>query len=385
MLERLVPILSTESAVAREVLGDSLVVLACFMSCVGVNLQKWAHAYNESLPVDRRKSMYGSTRWWAGIVMMVLASVMDLAALPLIPLSRVAALGSCTLVANVLLTPYFQRERLTRHDSMGCVVTVLGSASASYFGATVAPTLDQALLLELVTAPLFIQYTVLMTLLMVAYLHLIHGFNRKEQELEADGYIGGPGQPDVLECVWAFDNLDVVCGKRLSRNTSLASQPDIEAGPSKDPSDQHFVTRFGPQFYPAAHASLGGILGGNSIMFAKSTMVLASHLFSEFTFLSLGLTLVGLTFTLLTIWGQIHYLNRGLKVYKDVLFVLPIYQAFWVMSGVAGGLVYYQEYKRIPQADLWLFVLGLMITLCGTLILGFRKPRGKSLRTEEHL
>ena len=360
--------LDLQSDVAKDVLGDSLVVLACFMSCVGVNLQKWAHNHNEKLAADKRSSMYLSGRWWAGIGMMILASLMDLAALPLIPLSRVAALGSTTLVANVMLTPWFQRERLTRHDIVGCIMTVVGSASASYFGATRQADFNQEVLLSLITAPLFIHYTIAVVILVMIYLYLIDGFNQMEDELKRRGVLGGVDQPEVLECVWAFDNLDEVVAAMADGDAPLTDSPTTHIKPK-----QRFVLKFGPQFYPTVHASLGGLLGGHSIMFAKSTIVLANEFYDSLSIITLALTLVGLGFTLLTILGQVHYLNKGLRIYKDVLFVLPVYQACWVVSGVASGLIYYQEYLRIPQSDLWFFVLGVAITLSGLLVLGMRK------------
>eukprot|EP01064_Diplonema_japonicum_P018455 TRINITY_DN2713_c0_g5_i1.p1 TRINITY_DN2713_c0_g5~~TRINITY_DN2713_c0_g5_i1.p1 ORF type:complete len:367 (+),score=6.10 TRINITY_DN2713_c0_g5_i1:60-1160(+) len=331
----------------RDVVGDSLVVSACFISCIGVNLQKLAHTHNEGLPAEKRKTMLWSVRWWAGILLMIAASVMDLAALPLIPLSRLAALGSTTLVANVLVTPWFQNEILTLHDIAGCAITLLGSSTACYYGSYKQPDLTYGLLLELVYNPSLVAYAIGVGSVLLVSLIYIENFRRKECELRKEGVLGGE-QPEYLECFWAFDNLSTVA----SPNSSV-----------------EFVTKFGPQFYPTVHASFAGVLGGHSIMFAKAAISILFTLTHAFTPATGCAFTVCALFAVLSVWGQIYYLNKALRMYKNVLYVLPIYQSLWVVSGVASGLIFYKEYTRLPPHDLSLFLLGVVITLLGLLVL----------------
>jgi len=49
-----------------------------------------------------------------GMGCMIAGSLMDLAALPFIPQSRVAVLGSTGIIFNVLITPLFLGEKLTK-------------------------------------------------------------------------------------------------------------------------------------------------------------------------------------------------------------------------------------------------------------------------------
>ena len=44
---------------------------------------------------------------------------MDMLALPFVPQSRVAVLGSVAMVANVVITPVFLKEQLTTYDLAG--------------------------------------------------------------------------------------------------------------------------------------------------------------------------------------------------------------------------------------------------------------------------
>eukprot|EP00756_Hemistasia_phaeocysticola_P061585 Hpha_TRINITY_DN5047_c0_g1::TRINITY_DN5047_c0_g1_i1::g.93944::m.93944 len=350
-------------------LGTLLVIGASFVSCFGLNLQKMAHNQRAALPVSQRKSVYTSCRWWSGLSAMVCGSLMDVVALPLVPLSRVAALGSSSLVANILITPVFLKERVHTHDVLGCVVAVVGTSVACYFGAAREPQLDGDCLLKYLAEPLFLAYLSFVVLGLCVMAFLIEGFRRKQKAAELAGLVGGVGQPASLECVWAHDNL-------------------VAVGQVIDDKTFPYVTRCGPQFYPTVHAAFAGTLGAQSIMLAKGSLVFVSQLVarrgaqagSAELANSLGLLICFLVPTGLCLWAQIHYLNEALRIYCDAIFVLPVYQAFWVTAGIASGLVFYQEYRRVPQRHIAFFCLGVLTCLTGLFVLSRRKSRPRSSR-----
>ena len=231
-------------------LGTMLVIFASFISCFGVNLQKWAHNVNEALSPSKRTNMVKNWRWWLGILAMIAGSVMDMSALPFVPMSRVAALGASTIVANIIITPLFLSEKVTKHDVFGCIVTVSGTALACYFGAGGEGDQDSKCILLFFVEPLFIAYMTGLLVILAALFYLIEGFKRMNCRCLAAGIVGGESQLPSLETVWVHDNLELVMSV---------------------PRDRHFVfiTRFGPQFYPAIHAMYAGTLGAQSVMFAK--------------------------------------------------------------------------------------------------------------------
>ena len=53
-----------------------------------------------------------------GMALMIAGALMDLGALPFIPQSRVAVLGSTGIIFNVLITPLFLGEKLTRRPNL---------------------------------------------------------------------------------------------------------------------------------------------------------------------------------------------------------------------------------------------------------------------------
>ncbi len=63
-----------------------------------------------------------------------------------------------------------------------------------------------------------------------------------------------------------------------------------------------------------------------------------------------------------------HVLNEGLRRF-DSLIMLPIYQAFWIMSSVLTGIIYFQEYKAFDEMQAAMFTLGATMTLAGIYVL----------------
>eukprot|EP01064_Diplonema_japonicum_P029099 TRINITY_DN4628_c0_g1_i1.p1 TRINITY_DN4628_c0_g1~~TRINITY_DN4628_c0_g1_i1.p1 ORF type:complete len:456 (+),score=76.42 TRINITY_DN4628_c0_g1_i1:55-1422(+) len=333
-------------------MGTLLVIGASFISCFGVNLQKLAHNKNAMLPVEERVVMYKMWQWWLGIFAMVMGSIMDMAALPFVPLSRVAALGASTMVANIVITPVFLKETLTRHDLAGCVLAVSGTVIACLFGAGSESKVTTPCLLKYFTNPLFIMYFAFVTIFIVTLYYFIVGFRRMQATLVRMEIV-----EDTLECVWLHANLEKL------------------EGVPRDPKFT-FVTKFGPQFYPCVHAVYAGTIGAQSVMFAKAVLkFLGNAIYSneDSTLTSLGYVCLFLVPTVVCLWNQITYLNISLQIYRDALFVLPVYQALWVSAGILSGLFFYQEYREIKNLNAALFGLGCFVSMAGLVVLARRE------------
>uniref|UniRef100_H3H0U5 EamA domain-containing protein n=1 Tax=Phytophthora ramorum TaxID=164328 RepID=H3H0U5_PHYRM len=72
------------------------------------------------------------------------------------------------------------------------------------------------------------------------------------------------------------------------------------------------------------------------------------------------------------VWATIRYLNGGL-VHYDALSMVPVYQAYWVISGVLGGVIYFQEIRTFSVLQAVMFVLGIGISIFGVVLLSRRK------------
>jgi len=111
-------------------------------------------------------------------------------------------------------------------------------------------------------------------------------------------------------------------------------------------------------------AGFAGMTGGQSILFAKSTVELikdAAHGQDVFWHIQTYLIIVMLVICLLT---QITFLNGAMKRY-DQLYVMPIYQSYWIIFSEISGLVYFGEWETLSPKQVRFFILGTIITLAG--------------------
>eukprot|EP01062_Namystynia_karyoxenos_P066842 TRINITY_DN60763_c0_g1_i1.p1 TRINITY_DN60763_c0_g1~~TRINITY_DN60763_c0_g1_i1.p1 ORF type:complete len:571 (+),score=125.44 TRINITY_DN60763_c0_g1_i1:101-1813(+) len=341
-------------------MGTVLVVAASFLSCLGTNLQKLTHNRAAQQPPKERKPMYCSGLWWLGILCMVIGSVMDLVALPFVPLSRVAALGASGLIANAIVTPAFLGERLTRHDIVGGAVTVAGTTLACVFGAGSEPATTAHCLLRFFAAVPFVAYAGTVVAMLAVLLWLIIGYGRRARAAEQADLLP---EGAVFDAHWAHDNADALENK-IKQDCLFP-----------------FMTGVGPQFYPAVHAAYAGIAGAQSVMFAKSSLTFFRNAVSgDDPGTNVGLLFAFLVPTGLCVWQQIMYMNEALRIYRDALFVLPVYQAMWVCFGVLSGMLFFQEYRTVKSDHVALFGVGLGVCLLGIVILGRRKSHHAHMR-----
>lgn len=94
-----------------------------------------------------------------------------------------------------------------------------------------------------------------------------------------------------------------------------------------------------------SYAAISGIVGSQSILFAKTSVELVmdtangGRLFLLDPVAYLILLSMGGTVTL-----QIYWLNCGLARW-DALYNVPVFQSFWILVSVVGGGVFYREFN----------------------------------------
>eukprot|EP01065_Artemidia_motanka_P021492 TRINITY_DN25722_c0_g1_i1.p1 TRINITY_DN25722_c0_g1~~TRINITY_DN25722_c0_g1_i1.p1 ORF type:complete len:588 (+),score=104.38 TRINITY_DN25722_c0_g1_i1:59-1765(+) len=340
---------SRTGSLVLESVGTALVIAASFISCFGTNLQKL------SLTRGERGCR---VIWWSGMLLMVLGSVLDVAALPFVPMSRVAALGATGMVANLVITPPFLNEKRTRHDVVGGAVIVCGTVIACVFGAGEQHAATTEELLNYFSASPFVGYGVAVLVSLVGLLWVIRGYELRSHASVDAGLRGQPTVKQLMNTHWAHEHADelraltVPCGREFP------------------------FFAVGPQVYPVVFASFAGICGAQNIMFAKASLTFFRNAVTgSETGENLGLLFVFIIPTVVCVLLQVMYLNKALAIYYDALFVLPVYQANWILGGVLSGIVFYQEYRVIPGNHSALFVLGLGIVLCGIGILSQRRSK----------
>lgn len=65
---------------------------------------------------------------------------------------------------------------------------------------------------------------------------------------------------------------------------------------------------------------------------------------------------------------QLKFLNNGLQRF-DVLFVLPIYQAFWIIGAAVNGMLFFEEYLNFSAIQYLMFPAGCICTISGVAML----------------
>mmetsp|Transcript_86436 Transcript_86436/g.217634 ORF Transcript_86436/g.217634 Transcript_86436/m.217634 type:complete len:176 (+) Transcript_86436:2-529(+) len=72
---------------------------------------------------------------------------------------------------------------------------------------------------------------------------------------------------------------------------------------------------------------------------------------------------------------QLNYLNRGLQLYPQTVF-LPIYTAILVLLSTVVGAIFYEEHTELMAQPRWqhLFTLGVTWIVTGISLFTFREP-----------
>ncbi|OQS02391.1 hypothetical protein THRCLA_05234 [Thraustotheca clavata] len=308
------------------VAGFIISVVFSFLASVGINLQKKALKQNELKAQENNTAPLPPFRlplWTLGFVLILTGSLLDFVAFAMAPQSLLAPLAALTLVWNMLLAPCFNKERLTRKDIWATLVIFVGATLAVVFASHNSPsyTLDDLKLLYDNTGTI-VYFVIVLILILLHY--------------------------TVIKCV-------------ESLNMSSRRHRMINVGKPAVWSTVRLV----------AYSGMGGLMGGQSVLFAKSTAELVKsainggdcfqHPETYAIIVALGVCLV----------LQMHFLNGGLVNY-DALSVVPIYQAYWIISGVMGGAIYFQEIRSFSEFQATMFVLGILTTIGGVALLAQR-------------
>ena len=120
-------------------------------------------------------------------------------------------------------------------------------------------------------------------------------------------------------------------------------------------------------------AMMSGMLGGQSIIFAKTVVELLKATFfgpenepyNAFASWPFYLFLGALICVLMT---QTQVLNMAMHNF-DSLNVIPIFITFYQVFGVIGGAIYYKEFDDFGVTQAFMFPIGCSISFCGIYIL----------------
>jgi hypothetical protein len=292
--------------------------------------------HNSTGSSSNKRPPYKQPLWCLGLSIIILDACGDFVFIGLAPQSLLAPLGSLSLGWNIILAPIFHpQERVTRDIVAATALIYVGTIITILSAADTSPTYNLAKLVTLITTDtshLFFMYEVLCALFIgaLAY-HGSHGHDSNHGRTKGSTSGGGYG---VLH----------YCG-------------------------------------------IAGCLGGQCLLFAKSTSELVKNAIltkqtTDWTTSPLPyMLIVGMIGTVLT---QLNFLNTGLAKF-DALIVIPVYQSFWNAFGITGGLLFFREYQYMNTKECLLYGLGILITLVGVTLLVKQRRTVRTATTAVHI
>lgn len=301
------------------IVGVCMSIAGSLLSNFGLQVQKLGHARHRDA-VDAGLSEPKHTCclgvWVAGFIAMVTGAVLDFASLLFAAQSLLAPLAASGILINIVQAPIVLGEKPSRDDVMTSMVIAAGCVLAIAFSDHDTKTYSLRDMIDLWQNWVFVIWIIFVSMLMAVGFATIHVGNR-------------PGGSDGR-------------GSKLEESVKRGSN-----------------------MYPLIYGALAGQAGGNSILFAKSIgevlktisqVGMTGEDLAISTFMAVGLAVC--------MFLQLKMLNEGLRQF-DALFVLPIYQAFWITGATTNGILYFEEYINFSALQYTMFILGCSLAVGG--------------------
>jgi hypothetical protein len=131
-------------------------------------------------------------------------------------------------------------------------------------------------------------------------------------------------------------------------------------------------------------AAVAGTMGAQSVLLCKCCAVMLQDTLAGTTNMFLYPTTYAVLFGVgVSVYFQVKWLNDGLLQY-DALFILPVFQAFWILVSVISGMIYFDEFRevfRTPKSAI-LFPLGVLLSISGVVLLSQRTDGSSHIRAD---
>ncbi len=259
--------------------------------------------------------------WVLGFACIVVGSLFDFAALAFGAQSIVAPLGSTSLVANMIFAQQMLGESLTRKDLTATAVIFAGCVLSVTFASHDNDCYTIDTLLALYSKPRFGFYA---SAVLLALFLGIMAVRHMETVARTYGY-----------------------------------------------NSEEYAQFY--KYHRFSYTFLSGLAGAQSILFAKSLdeLLVASFKDGGRVFLThFGSYLIAICmFTSVAL--QIFWLNCALA-HWDALYVVPVFQAQWIVFNVIGGGVFYGEFNDFSFGQAVGFCVGITFTVLGVYVLSQR-------------
>jgi multidrug transporter EmrE-like cation transporter len=397
---------------AGNLIGGLLAVLAAFVSVFGMNIQKLSHTQIQNMPEQDRPSYISMPLWWLGMSLVVFGALADFTALGMASQSLVAALGGgSTLVANVIIARFWQKEKLKALDIAGVSCIIAGAVMISI----VSPHAESYSLEEIVAfsrAPSFIFFCVIIVcIVLVLMMSIANSEFYKLRKRMTDSFLRplvrridkmSRREEDMIKRMREVETKYTWLEKRVeqafwlrgrekdlglapltlmekhitsaadsvvrmrhsveSRSNSLQAPMDMMMDDEEDGKQYlSWVDAF-------TYASVSGTIGAMSVLLAgccSKILIAAIEGNNQFNQPQPYFYIMGMICTLVL---QTKYLNAALQL-GEIMTVFPVFQAFWISFGVIGGIIFYQQGSHLSDVAIILHILAAIFMVVGCVLL----------------
>lgn len=194
------------------------------------------------------------------------------------------------------------------------------------------------------------------------------GFKPGEAESETDDAALQPLSPKH-----AAHNCDVAKVVHTEKQKG-ADAPGQENGDGQLTPQQ--ILPFIPAKFQMLHgffyAAAGGLVGSCSVLFGKTvTEIIKPGLIdgdgTAWSHFATYLILIAMGGTLFI---QMKGLNKGLE-YHPAVYIVPVYQTFWILGSIVGGGLYFKEFENLSQLGVVMFTIGVLTVIGGVFVLTY--------------
>ena len=317
---------------------------------------------------DRKTKFYTKPMWIIGMGLIVFDGILDVATFGMAPASMLAPLASLVLVHNVILAPCLLKEKLDKKGLLATAVIICGSLLATIYAPHKTPLLSADYFYARWTSVEMIVFEICVIIIFLVFYTYVAKIVKSKTEIKncvepnldvlkkakkcsslrsstakdnknafetIDADIDYAIKTKDIDVELDIDCMDEKTKTLLRKSTSKLSKDETyeELNLVEGEWDYNIV-RFGYSF-------LSGLLGGQSIIFAKTVIELVKISFfgdsvgvSYMCFASIDfyVYLVAMTTVLI---AQTNTLNLGLK-YFEALQIVPVFITFYQICKYIG-------------------------------------------------
>ena len=278
-----------------------------------------------------------------------MGALCDFGALSFAPQSVIMPVGSFTLVANVMFAHFWLGEALGNMDIMGTVLIVVGATliAVAYGVLGTIPEeveMSSQMMMDLYRTWSVFTYGSCVVIMLVSF----YIISRQCEHLVKLGL----GKKKKGNKSRRIDQSEAV-----KRCFCAASRNPIYRAIGLYFSDYENLRRV----HPLSYAAVSGTMGSFSVVYGKSIGMLFANTFgdkeNEFAHPYLYVSILCIVISVIS---QTHFLALGLK-YFDALFIVPVFQCFFITLSILGGAIYWKETSGFNGTQWFVFVLGVIV------------------------